>query len=89
MPRPRTDQRPLPAANTRLRAAQARLLAAISSLDGLAESAIRPQVAQIDVMMQSLDAAEDRLRSYSIAPHPELDATQIDAKLHELCTKDI
>ena len=73
---------------SRLHAAQNRLLAAIHSLDGLAESVLSPQVAQIDAMMQSLNTAENRLGEMEkLLGSQEFDLSQVDAALGQLHTQ--
>ena len=73
---------------TRLHAAQNRLLAAIHSLDGLAESVLSPQITQIDVMMQSLNTAENRLGEMEkLLSSQEFDLSQVDTALGQLHTQ--
>ena len=85
---PHPQQHLFPTPPTRLHAAQNRLLEAIRSLDGLAESVLSPQVAQIEEMMQSLNTAENRLGEMDkLLGSQEFDLSQVDAALGQLHTQ--
>ena len=85
-------QRPQPLATppTRVTAAEHRLLAAMESLDGIAEEVLGPEIARIRGMTTDLEAAERRLEEMEdLLKTPEFDLKRVAETLRDLRDREL
>ncbi len=88
-PAPKTNDAFGPPIPSRRQATRERLLATVSGLSGVAEHVIRPQASRIAEMLDSLDAADERVAEMNeLLRTPELDKRRVDAAIEELAAAD-